>query len=302
MFIPLGSAVDWCRPETGLTRPSAVTVLICGSRPEGSRGRGVRDPYQFADYVAEPNPFAVDRDRNDSACVCLRYSDERATSLIISLSAMATCPIFLVVRPRLATAVVLAAELIELRTEVDRAWRQSARKEVARLCAELAPSRLRFELVLGEDGIAPSATRFSAALPAFAKRQRRTSIRTDRAVNVQMKEVIDWTFYLRVASGRSIGVTLAQRVIELGGAVRTFRRVCRRLHHWIPHPPNLVTPLMVIDALLRRLTPPPGGAMNSGGAQNRRRCSAHAYRLLPTLAFRAQLFVPSALTLLNCAT
>ena len=164
-------------------------------------------------------------------------------------------PTFLVYRPAVVNAVVLAAEILALRASIDGSWRRRARHFIAGVCDERAATRLRFNLALARSGVALPAAHYCAALPAEAKRIRRITARSN-GVNVHMKEVLDWTFYIRLAAGRDIGVNLTQRVIELGGSLRSFRRLCSRLRPWLPQAPKLVTPQIVIDALVRRLAPP----------------------------------------------
>ena len=234
-----------------------MTVLVFGSESPSSRGRVSREGYRFAEHVDRPHPYpSLDYNRDDQAWVCLREEVHRLASLVIPLPPETVRPTFLVYRPAVVNAVVLAAEILELRANVDGSWRRRARHFIAGVCDERAPTRLRFDLALARSGVALPAVRYCAALPAKARRVRRITARTGSGVNVHMKEVLDWTFFIRLAAGRDIGVNLTQRVIELGGSLRSFRRLCSRLRPWLPQAPKLVTPQIVIDAMVRRLAPP----------------------------------------------
>ena len=243
-----------------------MSVLVFGSLCASAVGCVSRRVYRFAEQVDLPHPYCEHHDdRDDQAWVCLRESADRAVSLVIALSAVEDTPIFLVVRPLAVNADVIATEVVTLRAKIDGSWRGRARHTVESVCDPLAPTRLRFDLALAVPGIALPAVRYCAALPAAAKRIRRIQSRSVKGgVNMHMKEVLDWVFYIRVAAGRNIGVSLTQRVLELGGSLRSFRRLCKRLRLWIAQPPCSVTPQMVIDALGRRLggrappPPPPG--------------------------------------------
>ena len=105
-----------------------MTVLVFGSESPSSRGRVSRENYRFAEHVDRPHPYpSLDYNRDDQAWVCLREEVHRLASLVIPLPPETVRPTFLVYRPAVVNAVVLAAEILELRANVDGSWRRRAR-------------------------------------------------------------------------------------------------------------------------------------------------------------------------------
>lgn len=233
-----------------------MSVVVFESKSISSQTRHSRETYRFASHANLPQPFCLDESpRNDQAWVCLRESDDIATSLVVECSLVTMTPTFLVYRPPVLSAALLATELEELRMDVDRAWRRRAFYHIDRTLHRSAPTRSRFVVALAHDGVPLPAANYCATLPASAKRIRPPRATYNTGVNLRMKEVLDWVFYLRVVAGYNIGVNLTQRVEELGGSLRSFRRICNRLRPWISHSVCRASPQMVIDALVRRLAP-----------------------------------------------
>lgn len=183
---------------------------------------------------------------------------------VVSFDALLESPSFQLERPPHCCDEYAAKEANALRRAIDSAWRARAKRALSAHASARDSERARAVIALDEDMMLRSAAHYLEHLPSWARRDapRPLDVRKARRL-LSMKEAIDWVAYLRVTTGARIGVTLEQRVLELGLSLRTFRRICRRLRRWIPEAPGHVHPRMVIDALCRRLAPPPRGSMTS---------------------------------------
>jgi len=144
-----------------------------------------------------------------------------------------------------------------VRATLDARWQQLGQDTVSKTLREAGHlPRAAFAHLLFDGRV---RSRISAGSTANQARSRLNLSRREGVLSMTRKEADDWSTYLRVATGAGVGVTLEGRVVELGEALRTFRRLCRRLERWLTFTPRDATPRRLISALVARLetVPPP---------------------------------------------
>jgi hypothetical protein len=232
-----------------------MTIVMTPGAVRFNARRNIRDRIvyaQLADDDASADCFAFDSLR---AWIHIRESTNPRLIGVHCLGVGTLAPVFFIFRAPHANASQMSAELAALRSGLDLAWRDRARIAVTKHLPPDAPTRLRIGLVLGENGRLKSAAHYCALLPTGVRRSARIDATGRIGSTLHMKEALDWATLLRVAACRGIGCTLEECVRELGGSLRTFRRVRHRLSRWIDVPPKALYPQMVIDALADRVAP-----------------------------------------------
>ena len=144
-----------------------------------------------------------------------------------------------------------------LRQAVDQSWRARAVDAIANALPLDHPVCARLVALLREDGrLHACSYYFSRLSPTMSRRAAHASRVSSVVPYMKAKEAQDWVLCLRLAAGHPFGVTMEQLAVELEVSLRTVKRIRIRLSSALPAA-RFWTPQVVIDLLLRRLTPPP---------------------------------------------
>jgi len=143
-----------------------------------------------------------------------------------------------------------------LRQAADRSWRARAIRAIANVLPLDHPASARLVALLREGGPLHACALHSVPLSEPIMRRSARAERLSSGVRwMRAKEAQDWAYCLRLAAGHPFGITMQQLAGELGLSLRTVKRIRVRMADVLPSV-RTWTPELVIEALLRRITPP----------------------------------------------